>query len=139
MAALTDVLTLESAAIVATLGALGAAVAKVWPVVRRLARFLDDVHGEPARPGQLARPGWGERLTRIEDGQDDTRRRLERVESGQIATLARVVRLESTTERVRAQTENSHTTNLRDDLDKIEAKVTDLHDQHARPRRTERP
>ncbi|MCM3577454.1 DUF2746 domain-containing protein [Micrococcus luteus] len=139
MTALPDVLTFESAAIVAALGALGTAVAKVWPVVRRLARFLDDVHGEPARQGQPARPGWGERLTRIEDGQDDTRRRLERVESGQIATLARVVRVESTTERVRAQTENSHSTNLRDDLDKIDAKVTDLHDQHARLRRKDTP
>lgn len=136
---LSSLLTVEAAAVAAALGALGAAVAKVWPVVRRLARFLDDVHGEPARPGQAARPGWGERLTRIEDGQDDTRRRLERVESGQIATLARVVRVESTTERVRAQTENSHSTNLRDDLDKIDAKVTELHEQHAHPRRKARP
>jgi len=139
MTDLSSLATLESAAIVAALGALGAAVAKVWPVVRRLARFLDDVHGEPARTGQPARPGWGERLSRIEDGQDDTRRRLERVESGQIATLSRVVHLESTTERVRAQTENTHTTNLRDDLDAVAEKVTELHDQHARPRRKERP
>lgn len=136
---MTDLLTFETAAIVAALGALGAAVAKVWPVVRRLARFLDDVHGEPARPGQPARPGWGERLSAIEGGQDDARRRLERVESGQIATLARVVRLESTTERVRAQTENSHTTNLRDDLDAVAEKVTELHEQHAHPRRKDRP
>ena len=139
MTALPDVLTLESAAIVGALGALGAAVAKVWPVVRRLARFLDDVHGEPARQGQPARPGWGERLTRIEDGQQDALTRLDRVESGQMAALVRLDRVESTTERVRAQTENSHTTNLRDDLDRIDAKVTDLHAQHAHPRRTERP
>lgn len=139
MTSLPDVLTLESAAIVAALGVLGTAVAKVWPVVRRLARFLDDVHGEPARPGQPARPGWGERLTRIEDGQDDTRRRLERVESGQMAALVRLDRVESTTERVRAQTENHHSTNLRDDLDLVAEKVTELHDQHARPRRKELP
>lgn len=132
---LTSLLTIESAAIVAALGALGAAMAKVWPVVRRLARFLDDVHGEPARPGVPARAGWSERLGRIEAGQDDTRHRLERVESGQLATLDRVVRLECTTERVRAQTENSHTTNLRDDLDAVAEKVTELHDRHARPRR----
>ena len=39
---------------------------KLWPLFRKLGHFLDDVAGEPARPGVEARPGLMERLARIE-------------------------------------------------------------------------
>ena len=35
---------------------------KVLPIVRRVTHFLDDVLGEPARPGFEARPGLMERM-----------------------------------------------------------------------------
>lgn len=111
MSALADVITLEGAAVVAAVSALGAGIAKVWPAITRLTRFLDDIQGEPERPGSPARPGWGERLLSIEQ---------------------RLTRVEDKTDRVRAQTENSHNTNLRDDLDQIDAKVTDLHQKYTR-------
>lgn len=41
-------------------------VRKLWPVVKKLADFLDDVAGEPARPGVPARAGLMERVQRIE-------------------------------------------------------------------------
>lgn len=41
-------------------------VVKIWPLLRKLGHFLDDVAGEPARPGVPARPGLMERLARIE-------------------------------------------------------------------------
>lgn len=41
-------------------------VVKLWPLLRKLGHFLDDVAGEPARPGVEARPGLMERLARIE-------------------------------------------------------------------------
>lgn len=41
-------------------------VVKIWPLLRKLGHFLDDVAGEPARPGVAARPGLMERLARIE-------------------------------------------------------------------------
>lgn len=41
-------------------------IKKLWPVVKKLADFLDDVAGEPARPGVPARAGLMERVQRIE-------------------------------------------------------------------------
>lgn len=41
-------------------------IKKVWPLLRRLGDFLDDVAGEPARPGVPARAGLMERVQRIE-------------------------------------------------------------------------
>lgn len=41
-------------------------IVRVWPLVRKLGHFLDDVAGEPERPGVPARPGLMERIGRIE-------------------------------------------------------------------------
>ncbi|MFD0772657.1 hypothetical protein ACFQZ2_01830 [Streptomonospora algeriensis] len=40
---------------------------KVWVFARRIGHFLDDVSGEPERPGVPARPGLMERVAAIED------------------------------------------------------------------------
>ncbi len=51
------------------LAALGLAVWVVWkvyPTVRKLGHFVDDVAGEPARAGQPARPGLMERIATVE-------------------------------------------------------------------------
>jgi hypothetical protein len=40
-------------------------VRKVWPLFKKLADFLDDVRGEPARPGVEARLGLMERVMRV--------------------------------------------------------------------------
>lgn len=41
-------------------------IKKVWPLLKKLSDFLDDVAGEPARPGVAARAGLMERVQRIE-------------------------------------------------------------------------
>ena len=41
-------------------------IKKVWPLLKKLGDFLDDVAGEPARPGVPARAGLMERVQRIE-------------------------------------------------------------------------
>lgn len=41
-------------------------VVKLWPFVVKFVRFMDDVAGEPARPGYPARPGLMERVATIE-------------------------------------------------------------------------
>jgi len=41
-------------------------IKKVWPLLRKMGDFLDDVAGEPARPGVPARAGLMERVQRIE-------------------------------------------------------------------------
>lgn len=46
-----------------------AAVKWVIPLGRKVSHFIDDVAGEPARPGVPARPGLMERVTSIEETQ----------------------------------------------------------------------
>lgn len=48
------------------IGVLAVAVWKVLPLLKKLGNFLDDVGGEPARPGVPARAGLMERVQRIE-------------------------------------------------------------------------
>lgn len=90
------------------LGALLTAIAwtvrKLWPGVRKLNHFVDDVMGEPARPGVPARAGLVERMANLE--QD-----------------LRVVK---------AEVKNSHTSNLREDLDGMANEVRELHQRWAR-------
>lgn len=86
---------------------------KAWPQIRKVSHFVDDLAGEPERPGVPARPGIMERLASVEDEVRE----------------------------VKAQVKNSHSTNLRDDIDRVQkslaehieesgpirAKVDDLH------------
>ena len=44
-------------AIAAAITAAWALLARIGPLLRKAAHFIDDVAGEPARPGQPARPG----------------------------------------------------------------------------------
>lgn len=44
---------------------------KVWPFLRKISHFIDDVAGEPARPGFEARPGLMERVSTMETKQDE--------------------------------------------------------------------
>ncbi len=43
------------------------AAARAWPVARRVVHLVDDLTGEPARPGVDARPGVMERLRQLDD------------------------------------------------------------------------
>jgi hypothetical protein len=45
---------------------VGFVVWKTWPFVRKINHFIDDMLGTEARPGVDAKPGWNERLDRIE-------------------------------------------------------------------------
>lgn len=53
-------------AIAAAITAAWALLARIGPLLRKAAHFIDDVAGEPARPGQPARPGLMERVAVIE-------------------------------------------------------------------------
>lgn len=50
----------------AGLGALGWLVTKAWRGLRGLGNLIDDLTGEPARPGVPARPGIMDRLAGVE-------------------------------------------------------------------------
>jgi len=85
-------MTLETAPLylvaVLVLGLLlgvGIAVRRVAPGARRFGHALDDIVGEPARPGVDARPGLVERMANVEKhlsaGFDGHTARLERIET----------------------------------------------------------
>lgn len=52
--------------IVILTGALAWAIKVAWPVARKLSHFVDDVVGEPDRPGVPGRPGLMVRVAHIE-------------------------------------------------------------------------
>lgn len=94
--------------IVAILGGLTTVAAFfkwVMPFARKIGHHIDDVAGEPARPGQPARPGLMERMATNEQHMANL---TERVAS------------------VLQQVANSHVTNLRDDLDEVKALAEEL-------------
>lgn len=52
--------------ILIALGWLFKKLRALYPAARRVGHFIDDLAGEPARPGQPARPGFSERLANLE-------------------------------------------------------------------------
>lgn len=62
----TPDLTWILTALAAAGGVIGFVVHKAWPWLRRLVAFVNDLAGEPARPGFDGRPGVMERIQAIE-------------------------------------------------------------------------
>lgn len=89
------------AAVLIVVGAAVWSVRKLGPFVLKLVHFVDDVAGEPARPGFEARPGLMERLATVETKQDEQGAAIE------------IVRHEVTT---------NHGSSLKDAVKKLEQK-----------------
>lgn len=64
------------AGIAAGLGALGWLMSKAWRGLRGIGNLVDDLRGEPARPGVPARPGIMDRLAAVEGTAADIRREV---------------------------------------------------------------
>jgi hypothetical protein len=58
---------------IAAAGALITLVVKLWKPLKAFSDFLDDVKGEPGRPGVPARPGLMERVSSIETSLSEVR------------------------------------------------------------------
>jgi len=88
-----------AAGIIATglglLALIGKVVRWMLRTWKRITDFLDDWNGEPARPGVEARPGFPERIARLErtvsnglsHNVADIKARVERIEKAQAAYL----------------------------------------------------
>lgn len=90
-------LTALTALLVAAAGCVLFVGRRLWHMITRVLRFLDDWNGEPPRPGQPARPGVMARLQVVED------------------TMAKVL----------AETRPNGGFSLRDDVSRIEAGLTE--------------
>jgi hypothetical protein len=124
---LADVLTWAGVA-----GAIFAAFKWVIPFARKVSHFIDDVAGEPERPGVPARPGLMERVTTIETTQEEQSVVLAAVERKQAEhsdTLATVSH-EVTTNH--GSSLKDSTKRLEGRVDDMEQKLTDLHDKYAK-------
>lgn len=94
-----DPLVITAAGVVIVLAGLaGWLLVKAWPALRKFAWFVDDMTGEPARPGVKARPGMSERMATLEAGMAEMAKHMASV---------------------RHHVQNDHETNLRDDVDGI--------------------
>jgi len=90
----------------------------VLPAVRKMVHLVDDLAGQPARPGVPAQPGVMERLATIETQQRadlTVRARLDRIEStltqlddGQKAIIGRQDKQDHDIQRVAAQLAKFH-------------------------------
>lgn len=105
--------------LVAGLGALGWLVTKAWRGFRKMGHFIDDVSGEPARPGTPARPSLMDRLAAVEDA------------------VARIPVVESSVAQVRAEVTPNGGGSLKDAVVRIEAVIRE-HDQLLRDERRDR-
>lgn len=56
-----------AAGVVAGIGGLWALLRRAVPVLRKIGHLVDDLVGEPARPGHPARPGVMQRLQELDE------------------------------------------------------------------------
>jgi hypothetical protein len=70
----------EIVVIVAAVLSAGAVLRKAVPLLRRLGHLVDDLTGEPARPGVEARPSLMERVAAVERTAADTATRVAIIE-----------------------------------------------------------
>lgn len=96
---------------------------------RRIGNFLDDWEGREARPGVDREPGVMERLKVLETS-DSEQNKILFLQDTMLSTIQTEVK------KAVAQVQNSHPTNLRDDVDEVIGKVDTLHDKldaHLKP------
>lgn len=98
----SDLLTPQTLGVLAALIFIAWLAYKIAPALRKLSHLVDDLAGEPARPGVPARPGLMERMASVEDASTENTRRLDIVQK---------------------EVKNSHITNLREDMDQIRDEV----------------
>ena len=92
-------------------------VVKAFPVVMKFVTFVNDVAGEEARPGFPARPGLFDRIDSIEITQQSVSDKVDSIEIAQKDMAGKV-------EKVHHELFPNSGKSLRDQTDRIEAKVT---------------
>jgi len=100
------------AALITAVTVLIVATLKSSRFIKRIVHFFDDYFGEEERPGQPARPGFSERLGKIESC-------LEKVDS-------RFKTVELKIESIEKELQPNSGTSLRDAINRIEQRVEKL-------------
>lgn len=103
----------------AAIGALIWVAVKVFPFLRKINHFVDDVAGEPARPGFEARPGLMERLSVVEEKQDEQSVSLAQ-QSAEMASQSRALGV------VQHEVTTNHGSSLKDATKDLQTQVAAL-------------
>jgi len=114
-----------AAVLVPTLTIIGiawGAIAKVGPILRRMSRTMDDLQGEPARPGVPARPGLMERMEAQEVATEAVSREVAAMRTEQAALSTQVGGLSRQVDAMvqpLAQLQPNHGSSLHDKINEI--------------------
>lgn len=81
----------------------------IWPTARKVVHVIDDIAGEPARPGIRAVPGLMERVAAVEESQ--------------LTTQVKVDAIEAKVDTIEGEFRTNHGTTLRDTVDAIRETV----------------
>jgi len=100
----------------AAVSASGAAIALLWKYGRKANHVLDEILGQEAALGNDRKPGWGERLTSIEELQ-------QRQDSGQLYMINQLRGLEYRIYNVEVQVHPDHGNSIYDRITRIEGKI----------------
>ena len=106
-------MNIDSIIMIATvLGAITAIIlfaGKLVKFIKKVIHFLDDFLGEEERPGQEARPGLSERLTKMEDCMGTVKEQMDCIKDD--------------VEAIKTEMHPNSGTTIRDSLNRIETKV----------------
>jgi archaellum component FlaC len=106
-------LAIDNIVMLATvLGAITAIIlfaGKLIKFIKKVIHFLDDFLGEEERPGQEARPGLSERLTKMEDCMGTVKEQMDSIKED--------------VESIKVEMHPNSGTTIRDSLNRIETKV----------------
>ena len=109
----------ETIIMIATLlGAITAIIlfaGKLIKFIKKIVHFLDDFIGEEERPGQDARPGFSERISKMEECMGSVKQQIE--------TIQKDVTL------INKEMHPNSGSSIKDSLNRIETRVNDLEEK----------
>jgi archaellum component FlaC len=112
-------LAIDNIVMLATvLGAITAIIlfaGKLIKFIKKVIHFLDDFLGEEERPGQEARPGLSERLTKMEDCMGTVKEQMDSIKND--------------VESIKTEMHPNSGTTIRDSLNRIEKRVNDVEEK----------
>ena len=110
----------------AAVGALGWAIHKAWPFVRRFVGVINDFAGEEARPGVERRPGLMERMARQEQADVEKTRKIDELTVQMSRVRADQVAMASDMAEVKKEVTTNGGSSLKDAVGKLREQVNEV-------------
>lgn len=101
---------------------------KLWNPMRKLFHFIDDVAGEPARPGHPERPGMMERIGALEQGWKSIESKVDELGTTVTSNTGDIATIKEQVGQVRHEVTTNHGSSLKDAVKFIGADVKVVED-----------